>query len=219
MFKQFHQRLNDLREAQFHYRFECRCELEREMEFGDPSRSANAEDFYRAENCEYCKEPDETELEAMRRMQEFEQRVHAAEKAEEVFVISAPHNAKAARAAVLVANTLKQRGNKVFVFDPNVDMEVFAQSLHQFDKHLQDKRWLQIWTDFVLYAATKGTGHSGVIFLCDGMPTSTDLHVVDQKLPGNAQHGEYRIALLAGFNDQNTGLHFVDINRPVLAIP
>ncbi len=85
---------------------------------------------------------------------------------------------------------------------------------------MQGQRWLQIWTDFVINASTKGKGKCHVHMLCNGVPPSyaakhsLDVHDVDLHLEDNAQHGELQIAMLAGFVDEVSGLHMESYTSP-----
>lgn len=97
-----------------------------------------------------------------------------------------------------------------FWFDPDFHMQIFAHC-EGMSKEKQEKRWLQIYTQwFIFVAALEGRVH----MLCDGVPSSVsapeglELPEADDHLEGNAQHGEMRIAYLAGFIDEESGLHF-----------
>ena len=140
--------------------------------------------------------------------------------AKEVHLLSCPYDGSFA-GPTLKAYELKaelKQSDSVFVFDPNTEMEMFALSRF-YDEQLQSKRWLEIWAELALVVQEmrqQRGNKSAFHFLCCQKPPPIGKDSDEYEwelwektgLKGNAQHGELRMAALAGSRSKCSGLHF-----------
>lgn len=150
----------------------------------------------------------------------YRQAARTVRNARGIYLFSAPYQTASKNIQELKSHFKRNKPN-LFVFDPDNDMETFAKA-QLMDKETQGMRWLQIWMDFMLLLEeAKRFGEDGEVHvmisrLPDKEPDAEldDAHQrwsiqdIDDKLIGNAQRGEVRIALAAGFVSEATGLFF-----------
>lgn len=142
-----------------------------------------------------------------------------------IILFSAPYQAASAEIEQLTSQFVRDKPG-IFVFDPDKSMETFARA-QLMDQKTQGMRWLQIWMDFfLLLEESKRTGCLGEVHvMIPSVPEKKDqsgkwsIESIDRKLKGNAQHGEVRIAVAAGFVSEETGLFFhpYEFKQPTLA--
>ena len=142
--------------------------------------------------------------------------------ANEVHLLSCPYDGSfsgpTSKAFEVKTGLMKQREG-VFVFDPNTEMELFALSRF-YDEDSQSKRWLEIWAELALVVQEMrkedDENKSAFHFLCRSEPPLEKGVSQDYQwelwerdgLKGNAQHGELRMAVLAGAKSEASGLRF-----------
>ena len=141
--------------------------------------------------------------------------------AKEVHILSCPYDGSFSGPtlkAYEIKRNLKMGRKDVFVFDPNTEMNLFALSRF-YDDELQSKRWLEIWAELALVVQEMRTldgNESAFHFLCCKKPPPEDVETNEYEwetwertgLKGNAQHGELRMAVLAGAKSRRSGLIF-----------
>ena len=141
-------------------------------------------------------------------------------KAKEVHVLSCPYDGEFSGPtwrAFEIKGDLLHKSPDAFVFDPNTEMLAFALSRF-YDNELQSKRWLEIWAELALVVQemrqADSLNESAFHFLCCQQPPGEEDGEYQWELweksglKGNAQHGELRIAVLAGSKGKSTGLNF-----------
>ena len=142
-------------------------------------------------------------------------------RAGEVHLISTPFgggsapdvNKAGAAGALAIKSRLHDPNKGVVCINPNVDFEGLAEDLG-WTKEQQEKKWLELFTNIMSFVKKKKARGSAVHIMShkkvpDG--DEDDWESGDRALPelvGNAQQGELKVALLAGFTRKDNSLIF-----------